>query len=150
MKLWHHVLRFALAGCLAVPAGAASADAEGANPLVAERWKTRPIVVVVPHADHPLLRRVEATLAETAGREAFRDREMVLYTVVAGKGMRNGRPLAAARTAALLRAIDVEAGGAPTFVLVGKDGGVKMREGADVRLPSVFEEIDRMPMRRQR
>jgi hypothetical protein len=150
MKFWHHGLRFALAGCLAVPPGVASADAEGANPLVAERWKTRPIVIVVPHADHPLLRRVEATLAETARREAFRDREMVLYTVVAGEGTRNGRPLAAARTAALLRAIDVQPGGAPTFVLVGKDGGVKMREGADARLSSVFEEIDRMPMRRQR
>lgn len=150
MKLWHHWFRFAIAGCLAMPLGAAAAGAEGTNPLVAERWKTRPIVVVVPHADHPLLRRVEATLAETAGREAFRDREMVLYTVVAGEGRRDGRLLAAPRTAALLRAIDVEAGGAPAFVLVGKDGGVKMREGADVDLQSVFEEIDRMPMRRQR
>ncbi|MDI3381695.1 DUF4174 domain-containing protein [Xenophilus aerolatus] len=150
MRFWHRWFRFAMAGCLAVPLGAAAAGAEGADPLIAERWKTRPIVVVVPRADHPLLRRVEATLAETAGREAFREREMVLYTVVAGEGRRNGRPLAAPRTAALLRAVGLDTSGAPAFVLVGKDGGVKMREGPDVDLQSVFEEIDRMPMRRKR
>ena len=38
---------------------------------------------------------------------------------------------------------------APTFVLVGKDGGTKMTEGADVDLAAVFAEIDRMPMRQR-
>ena len=48
----------------------------------------------------------------------------------------------------MLAALGLDAKGAPTFVLVGKDGGTKMTEGSDVDLAAVFAEIDRMPMRR--
>ncbi len=116
---------------------------------MAERWKTRPVVVVVPAEGDALLRKVESALRQTATREAFIDREMVLYTVVAGQGRRNARPLDAAQTRALLAALTLDAAGPPTFVLVGKDGGVKMTEGPDVDLQAVFAEIDRMPMRRR-
>ena len=135
--------------CLALPASAAVADST--NPLDAERWTTRPIVVVVPQESDPLLAKVRATLKETAAREAFRERDMALFTVVEGEGRRNGEPLGPARTAAMLQALQLDARGPATFVLVGKDGGVKMREeGASIDLQSVFDEIDRMPMRRQR
>lgn len=120
------------------------------NPLVAERWKTRPVVVVVPQAGDPLLANLDAALQKTATREAFRERDMALYTVVAGSGSRDGKPLDAAQTRALLQALRLDARGPATFVLVGKDGGVKMTEGADVDLQAVFAEIDRMPMRRDR
>ena len=126
-----------------------AATASDDNPLVAERWKTRPVVVVVPKADDALLRRVEAALAQTSTREAFIDREMVLYTVAGGQGRRNAAPLAPAQTRSLLRALRLDAAGPPTFVLVGKDGGVKMTEGPRVDLDAVFAEIDRMPMRRR-
>lgn len=119
------------------------------NPLRAERWKTRPVVVVVPATGHPLIRRIEAALAQPAAREAFIEREMVLYTIEAGEGRRNGKPIGGPRTRAMLAALDLDANGPPTFVLVGKDGGVKMQEGAEVDLQAVFAEIDRMPMRRK-
>ena len=141
------VLPLTLVAALALPLAAGAADP---NPLQAERWKTRPVVVVVPEDDDPLLRKVRATLDEAAGREAFREREMALYTVVGGRGSRNGRPLATGQTAAMLRALGLDARGPAAFVLVGKDGGVKMREGADVELQAVFDEIDRMPMRQRR
>jgi hypothetical protein len=73
----------------------------------------------------------------------------VLYTVVAGQGRRNDVALSARQTRALLEALGLDAAGAPTFVLVGKDGGTKMTEGADVDLAAVFAEIDRMPMRQR-
>ena len=120
------------------------------NPLVAERWKTRPVVVVVPRAGDPLLVNLNAALEKTAAREAFRERDMALYTVIAGIGSRDGKPLDAAQTRALLQALGLDARGLATFVLVGKDGGVKMTKGADVDLQAVFAEIDRMPMRRDR
>ena len=132
---------------LAVPLIAAAAAEE--NPLAAERWKTRPVVLVVPGADDALLRRVRSALAQTATREAFIDRDMVLYTVVAGEGHRDGKLLGQRRTRTMLQALGVSAGGPPTFLLVGKDGGVKMTDGADVDLGAVFAEIDRMPMRRR-
>ena len=140
------VFAFAIVA-LAVPlVAAATADD---NPLVAERWKTRPIILVVPGNDDPLLQRVQTTLKLTASREAFIDRDMVLYTVVAGEGRRNGQPLSARSTQAMLKALDIPVTAPPTFLLIGKDGGVKMTEGADVDLDAVFAEIDRMPMRRR-
>jgi len=143
----HLFRRAAVALSLALPVSAVWAQA---NPLEAERWKTRPVVVVVPQPGDPLLTRLRAGLAETAQREAFREREMVLYTVVAGQGRRNDQPLEAAQTTALLKALALDARGPATFVLVGKDGGVKLREGASVDLREVFAEIDRMPMRQPR
>lgn len=140
-----------LALCLAMPLHAALASEGGnANPLTAERWQTRPVVVVVPQENAPLLAKVRAALQEPALREGFRERDMVLFTVVAGQGRRNGEPLGAARTAALLKALDLDAMGPATFILVGKDGGVKMKEGPEVDLQAVFAEIDRMPMRQRR
>ena len=130
-----------------VPVQAAHAAED--NPLGAERWKTRPVVVVVPATGHALIRRIEAALAEPAAREAFIERDMVLYTIEAGEGRRNGKPIDGSRTRAVLAALDLDANGPPTFVLVGKDGGVKLQEGADVDLQAVFAEIDRMPMRRK-
>lgn len=137
---------------LSAPASCALADGltAGTNPLTAERWKTRPVVVVVPHAGDALLAKVRATLAEPAMREGFRERDMALYTVVAGQGSRNDQPLAPARTRALLQALQLQADGPAAFVLVGKDGGVKLRQGADVDLREVFAEVDRMPMRQSR
>lgn len=137
----------ALALCIVVPGVAAAAERD---PLIAERWKTRPVVVVVPTPDDALLTRLQAALRQTATREAFVEREMVLYTVVAGRGSRDDMPLGAVRTRALLQALKLDPAGPPTFVLVGKDGGVKMTAGADVDLQAVFAEIDRMPMRQPR
>lgn len=119
------------------------------NPLIAERWKTRPVIVVVPTRDSVLLHKVESALQQTATRDAFINREMVLYTVVSSEGRRNGVRLPTAQTRALLGALKLDAESPPTFVLVGKDGGVKMTEGTDVDLDTVFTEIDRMPMRRR-
>ncbi|CAN5885990.1 DUF4174 domain-containing protein [soil metagenome] len=127
----------------------AQAAPPGENPLTAERWQTRPIVVVAPASDRALLRRVESALERPATREAFKEREMVLYSVEAGEGRRNGVALSADQTRALLRALKLRPDGPPAFVLVGKDGGVKLVKGSDVDLEQVFATIDRMPMRQR-
>ncbi|SIR59443.1 DUF4174 domain-containing protein [Pseudacidovorax sp. RU35E] len=134
---------FALTGLAAL----GSALAADANPLEAERWKTRPLVVVAPRSDDPLLRRVEETLSRTAPREAFIEREMVFYRVVAGTGSRDGRALTAGQTRALLAALGLRADAPAQLVLVGKDGGAKVRQAAEVDLDEIFRTIDRMPMR---
>ena len=119
------------------------------NPLAAERWQTRPIVVVVPASDRALLRRIEAALERTATREAFVSREIVLYSVEAGEGRRSGVALTTGQTRALLGALKLESDGPPTLVLVGLDGSVKMVKGNDVDLHEVLAVIDRMPMRQR-
>lgn len=149
MKFPFFVLKLSVTVGLGVAALLAAAAVDR-NPLKAEHWKTRPVVVVVPDKDDPLLARINTAIEETATREAFIDREMVLYTVVEGQGTRDKRALAPDQTKALLKVLKLDPAGPATFLLIGKDGGVKMVAGADVDLKAVFAEVDRMPMRRAR
>jgi len=134
--------RFATLLLSALPLLAQASD----DPLQAERWNTRPLIVLAASADDPLLARVQAALREPANREAFVERDMVLYTVIGQQGQRNEQPLDAIATKRLLLALD--AGSArPQVILVGKDGGKKIQQGADADLQAIFQTIDRMPMR---
>ncbi|MDR6679685.1 DUF4174 domain-containing protein [Pseudomonas oryzihabitans] len=129
-------------------AGLAATAQAADNPLDAERWKTRPLILVAPTANDPQVTQLRAELAQPANREAFAEREMVLYTVVGDAGSRNDRPLRPEQTRALLQALDARAGQPATLYLVGKDGGVKVREEQGWSLKALFGRIDRMPMRR--
>ncbi|MDQ7987657.1 DUF4174 domain-containing protein [Pseudomonas sp. G34] len=134
--------RFATLLLSALPLLAQASD----DPLQAERWNTRPLIVLAASADDPLLARVQAALREPANREAFVERDMVLYTVIGQQGQRNQQPLDVIATKRLLLALD--AGSArPQVILVGKDGGKKIQQGADADLQAIFQTIDRMPMR---
>lgn len=128
--------------------GLASAAQAADNPLEAERWKTRPLILVAPTANDPQVAKLREDLAQPANREAFVEREMVLYTVVGDAGSRNDEPLRPEQTRALLKALDARAGQPATLYLVGKDGGIKVREQQDWSLKKLFGTIDRMPMRR--
>ena len=136
---------------LCAAAGPAAAGPSDANPLLAERWKTRPVVVIAPSTDDPVVRTVLAATRSEEGRTAFATRDMVLFTVVGTKGQRAGRDLSAAATQALLQALDLppSIGSDAVLVLVGKDGGTKLVQRHPVDLHAVYAEIDGMPMRRE-
>jgi hypothetical protein len=120
------------------------------NPLVAERWQTRPLVVVIPGPEHPMLRDLQSQFRDPAMQQEFQEREMALFTVVAGKGQRAGVPMTPAQTNSLLVALRVVGDGPAQVFLIGKDGGIKLRESGDrVSLPEIFTLIDGMPMRRR-
>ncbi|MFT0181415.1 MULTISPECIES: DUF4174 domain-containing protein [Pseudomonas] len=129
-------------------AGLVSTAQAADNPLEAERWKTRPLILVAPTANDPQVAKLREELAQPANREAFVERDMVLYTVVAGAGSRNDQPLRPEQSQALLQALDTRAGQPATLYLVGKDGGIKVREEQGWSLKALFGTVDRMPMRR--
>lgn len=138
----------ALAGLLTtLISGLATAQASD-NPLEAERWKTRPLILVAPTSNDPQVVKLREELAQPVSREAFAEREMVLYTVVGEAGSRNDQPLRPEQTRALLQALDARVGQPATLYLVGKDGGIKVREQQDWSLKALFGTVDRMPMRR--
>ena len=121
-----------------------------ANPLVAEQWRTRPLVVVAPSARHPLLTGLQAQLRQASVRSAFQERDMVLFTVIGGQGRRDGQPLSAEQTGGLLQALNLTASSPATALLIGKDGSTKLTEqGNHLALASVFALIDTMPMRQR-
>lgn len=132
-------------------AGASSvAGAADANPLVAEQWRTRPLVVVVPTSRYPLLTDLQAQLRQSDSRDAFQKREMVLFTVVGGQGRRNGQPLTEVQTRGLLRALNLKSTARAAVLLIGKDGSVKRSgHGDHIALASLFALIDSMPMRQR-
>ena len=122
-----------------------------ANPLVAEQWRTRPLVVVVaPSARHLLLTGLQAQLRQASVRGAFQERDMVLFTVIGGQGRRDGQPLSAEQTGGLLQALNLTASSPATALLIGKDGSTKLTEQGDhLALASVFALVDTMPMRQR-
>ena len=121
-----------------------------ANPLVAEQWRTRPLVVVAPSARHPLLTGLQAQLRQASVRGAFQERDMVLFTVIGGQGRRDGQPLSAEQTGGLLQALILSASAPATALLIGKDGSTKLTEQGDhLALASVFALVDTMPMRQR-
>lgn len=137
----------ALLSALALVCWATGATA--ANPLDHERWRTRPIVLVVPAANHPLLVQVKSALRNNAVRAEFDEREMVLFTVIDGQGHREDRPLSREETRLLLDELGTSAEGPAIAFLVGKDGSVKLTERRELLLEAVFSVVDAMPMRRR-
>ncbi len=137
------VIPFAAALSMMV-GGAQAAD----NPLLAERGRSRPLVLVAPSDADPVAADFTASIAAPAARAALAERQVVVFRVVGGRGEREGRPLDPAATEAFLAELGARASGPATILLVGKDGGVKLR-GVRLRLDDILAAIDAMPMRRQ-
>lgn len=95
-------------------------------------------------------RDLQSQMRTAAVQAGIHEREMVLFTVVAGQGRRADAPMTPAQTHSLEAALGVDANNSAQVFLVGKDGGVKLRERGDrVSLPEIFTLIDGMPMRRR-
>lgn len=120
------------------------------NPLESERWQSRPLIVVAPSASDATWLQFKQDLMQPANREAFIEREMVLYTVVDGVGKRNDQALDPRVTSALLSTLGVKPDGPTRLLLVGKDGGTKIDQHAPLDVSVVFATIDKMPMRQNR
>lgn len=120
------------------------------NPLDSERWQSRPLIVVAPSASDATWLQFKQALMQPANREAFIEREMVLYTVVDGVGKRNDQALDPRATSALLSTLGVKPDGPTRLLLVGKDGGTKIDQHAPLDVSVVFATIDKMPMRQNR
>lgn len=131
------------AGALALTAGASGAaatdDAALFQPLPAEardldgmKWDKRPVLLFAPDATDPAYRRQMAALNARAPELRERDIVVLSDTAPAPGG-----------------ALRQRFGGAGfRFLLVGKDGGVKMDRDTPVSAEELFATIDRMPMRR--
>jgi hypothetical protein len=133
-----------------VAATGTSATPNNSNPLMAERWKTRPVVIIAPSTTDPLLTGQQDVLQLPANQAALRKREMVVYTVVGDLAQRDGEPLSADQARALRKALDVKDGAPATVFLVGKDGGTKMARRQVVGAEELFGMVDAMPMMRSR
>ncbi|MCI3945353.1 hypothetical protein K0038_02392 [Pseudomonas syringae] len=133
---------------LLVAAGSALA-ADSDSPLAQERGKSRPLIIIAPSTVDPTLVNLKKALDEPANREAFAQRNMVLFTVINTIGERNGKTLDAQSTMALIRELKLGAGAQTKVILVGKDGEKKIEKSGPIDPKEIFATIDQMPMREQ-
>ncbi len=111
------------------------------------RWNSRVLLVFSPHADDPRARETDRRLAQRACDVA--DRDLAVVRVPHGSEARlEDEPLGPAATARLRERFRV-APGDYTVLLVGKDGGEKLRSQVVPEMDDLFGVIDGMPMRRQ-
>ncbi|AZD85375.1 MULTISPECIES: DUF4174 domain-containing protein [Pseudomonas] len=132
-----------LATLLAVVGPAMAADNEG--PLAQDQGKARPLIVIAPSSVDPTLVALKKSLDEPANRQAFSERNMVLYTVINTIGQRDGKDLDPQSTMALIRSLKLGAGAQTKVILVGKDGEKKLEHSGAIELKEVFSTVDQLP-----
>ena len=109
------------------------------------RWERRPLLVFAPTDSDPRL--VETLSRIEASRCDFVSRDMVIGLVVtAGDSTLDGQAINADESQRLFNRFAI---GEDAFsvVLIGKDGGEKLRVNAVPDLQSIYDVIDGMPMR---
>lgn len=126
----------------------AFADSEY-NPLMADRWKHRPLVVIANSNNDPMLQSIYQLLKDPAIQADFDDRAMVLYALTPEKATRNGEDIEPTEAQAILNTFQQTQPYKPTAYLVGLDGGIKLRQQHRIDLQEIFTLIDGMPMRQR-
>jgi hypothetical protein len=145
----HHPSRRFIRIALAVIFLASSAALMPARAAAAELgdylWQRRPLLVFAPTENDPRL--VETMRRIEASRCDFADRDMVLGRVVTDSTITLDGDVVDAEQAQRLRsAFGVGANGF-SVVLIGKDGGEKLRVNDVPDLAAIYAVIDGMPMR---
>ena len=133
-----------IAGLAAIPLLA------GADPLAEHRWVHRLLVLYVPDSSSGR-RALEGFIAAVARDiEAVRERDVMIAVVGDLPRQPGASPVSLRLSADDAREVQERLrldGHAPILVLVGKDGGVKVRQVGALDLQRIFEAIDLMPMR---
>lgn len=110
--------------------------------LAEMRWHKRVLLIAAPSADDAEI--VGQRRALGGWDEGARERELVIVTVI------GDRVTGAADSAARLRTRHRLPRDRFVAILIGKDGGEKMRSGKPIAAETLAETIDAMPMRQAR
>jgi hypothetical protein len=109
------------------------------------KWKNRLLLVFAPDSNHPLFESLQRDISTQ--KQAVDDRDLVIFKIL-GVGMSTmGDSELDPHTAASLRERFDISPKAFSLILVGKDGGIKLRRNDPVKLEEIFRLIDSMPMR---
>ena len=116
------------------------------NPLDQDRGKARPLVIVAREEADPTLTNLKKALEDPATRQAFNERNIVLYTIVGITGKRDGKDLEPQSTMSLIRGLKpgmiIDKA---KVILIGKDGEKKVETAGDVDLAELYKTIDALP-----
>lgn len=133
---------------LAAVTASSEGNAEPTAPtsMDAYLWSNRPLLIFAPAPDETILAGQRAALSDY--REDLLDRDMVVIEVVGDRVAIDGQERTSLTAAELRKRYRVR-DDAAIVLLVGKDGGVKIREDSALSALTLFGTIDAMPMRRR-
>ncbi len=109
-------------------------------------WKNRLLLLFAPDSNDPHFMLLQGEIS--AKKTEVEDRDLKVFEVLeSGPSRMNETPIESQKANALRDHFAIPQN---TFalILVGKDGGVKLKRDDQVYLAEVFERIDSMPMRR--
>jgi hypothetical protein len=109
------------------------------------KWKNRLLLVFAPDSSHPLFESLQRDISTR--KHEVDDRDLVVFEILdVGTSKRDGTQLDPHTAASLRERFDISPK-AFSLILVGKDGGIKLRRNDPVKLEEIFRLIDAMPMR---
>jgi len=115
--------------------------------LNAYQWKNRLLLLFAPSEKDPsylsIIREIERQTRELLDRDL-----LIVHVLEKGESRLGKEPLNPGQVLFLKRHFSIPQGQF-VIILVGKDGGEKLRQDRPVELKEVFRIIDAMPMRRQ-
>ena len=115
--------------------------------LDALRWNNRVLVIFSPSESEASFQSQKQDLASST--KAVLDRDLVILEIMEQGESRAGNQLLSEKSVQDIREkLGVETGSFQVL-LIGKDGGVKLRSSEPVSTKDLFGLIDSMPMRRQ-
>ena len=110
------------------------------------RWGNRLLLIFTPSMDNTNFKNANNTLKEN--KDGVTDRDLVIFYIFENSQSVYGDSLINKKTSIYLREKFYAAEGNTTFILIGKDGGEKMRTINQFSIDRLFARIDEMPMRR--
>jgi hypothetical protein len=109
------------------------------------QWKKRLLLLFAAESGQPNFQRLAN---EISSRQTdVDDRDLVVFEILESETSRMNRSRIEPQKAASIREQFGIAPNSFTVILVGKDGGIKLKRNDQVRLEEIFRLIDSMPMR---
>ncbi len=110
------------------------------------RWENRLLLVFSPSINNAYFDKIYTGIQQR--QPEVKDRDLkIFYLIKKGQSSVDGRNINK-ETADAIRKKYVVADDQVSIVLIGKDGGEKLRQRDDINLNHIFDRIDQMPMRK--
>jgi hypothetical protein len=111
------------------------------------QWKNRLLLLFTPSLDGPGYLKLKEDISSQ--EEEVKDRDLLVFHILEnGETKLENSPLPESSGDYLRKKFSITPG-AFTVLLIGKDGGVKMRREGGAELAEIFSLIDTMPMRQR-
>jgi hypothetical protein len=111
------------------------------------KWKNRLLFLFAEDANDPFFKNLQSQIMDQ--KDEVADRDLIVFEVPAqGPARMNTSPLDRMEADSIRNHFDIP-GNTFSLILVGKDGGIKLKRKDRVDLSDVFGLIDSMPMRQR-